>query len=292
MNKPKILLFVGAHPDDETFGLGAVLAQYAASGMKVYYLCSTRGEAGTVDPGFLKGYNSIGDLRWNELTKAAKVLGLTDVFYLGYRDSGMAGSEENQHPDAMVNAPAEEVARRVVAFYRRIKPDVVVTHDPSGGYGHPDHVATHLGAVGAFYLSGDSSRYPEAGPAFQPKKLYCGLRPHRFLKFIVRLMPLFGQDPHRFGRNKDIDMAKMLEVEYPIHASVRIKKKYMKIRDNAAACHASQLGGRPPGMSFFGLINNLFSISNSIFGHHDYFMRLYPEVKGKKKESDLFQNLT
>jgi LmbE family N-acetylglucosaminyl deacetylase len=291
MNKQKILMFVGAHPDDETFGLGAILAQYAASGVKVYYLCSTRGEAGTVDPTILKGYNSIGDLRWDELTKAVKVLGLTGFCHLGYRDSGMAGAEDNKHPEAMINATVEEAAGRIIKFFRQIRPDVVVTHDPSGGYGHPDHVATHNATVMAFKLSGESSKYPEAGTAFQPAKLYCGLRPHRIMKFMVKLMPLFRQDPHHFGRNKDIDLSEMLETDYPIHASVRLKRRYMKVRDQAAACHASQLGGRPPGLGFMGFINSLFRLSNEVFGYHDYFMRFYPEIKSKKVESDLFQGL-
>jgi N-acetyl-1-D-myo-inositol-2-amino-2-deoxy-alpha-D-glucopyranoside deacetylase len=291
MNKQKTLMFVGAHPDDETFGMGAVLAKYADSGNKVYFLCSTRGEAGTVDPGFLKGYNSIGDLRWEELARAAKVLGLSGFYHLGYRDSGMSGSKDNKNPAAMVNAPVEEAAGRIVKYFRQIKPDIVITHDPTGGYGHPDHIATYNATIRAIKLSGDSTQYPEAGPAFQPKKLYCGIRPHRFMKVMVRLMPLFGQDPHHFGRNKDIDITRMLNHEYPINASVRLKKKYLKIREKAAACHASQRGGGPRGRGFMGFIDRMFRLSDVIFGHRDYFMRLYPEVKSRRIESDLFQGI-
>jgi LmbE family N-acetylglucosaminyl deacetylase len=291
MNKQKTLMFVGAHPDDETFGLGAILAQYAASGVKVYYLCATRGEAGTVEPTFLKGYQSIGDLRWDEMTKAAQVLGLTGFFHLGYRDSGMTGSPDNLNPDAMINAPIGEAAGRILKFLREIKPDVVITHDPSGGYGHPDHVATHNATVRAFNLSSDPEQHPEAGPAFQPRKLYCTIRSHRFMKLVVRSMPLFRQDPHHFGRNKDIDFVKMLENDYPIHASVRIRKGFLKIKDEAAACHASQISGRPSGMGFMRLMNTIFGISNILVGNHDYFMRLYPEVKNKRLETDLFQGI-
>jgi len=291
MNKQPTLIFVGAHPDDETFGLGAILAQYAASGVAVYYLCSTRGEAGTVDLLLMNGYPSIGDLRWAELTKAVKVLGLTGFFHLGYRDSGMDGSEDNKQPDALMNAPVEEAAGRIVKYFRRIKPDVVITHDPAGGYGHPDHIATHNATVRAFKLSGDPASYPEAGPAFQPRKLYCGLRPNRLMKLMVRLMPLFRQDPHHFGRNKDIDLTDMLEIDYPIQTSVRVKNKYMKIRDEAAACHASQIGGRPSGMGLLSLVMHIAGLFSAVFGHREYFMRLYPEVKNKKVESDLFQDL-
>src|SRR4030043_1330149 len=137
MNAPKTLLLTGAHPDDETLGVGATLAQYAAAGYKVYYICGTRGEGGEVAPEFMQGYASIADLRTYELKCAAEALGLADVIYLGYRDSGMAGTEDNKHPNALAAAPLEEVAGRIVAIFRRLKPQVVVTFDPIGGGHHP-----------------------------------------------------------------------------------------------------------------------------------------------------------
>ena len=106
INKKKTLVFVGAHPDDETFGIGGTLAKYASDGVNVYYICATRGEAGEVStPELMTGYSSVGDLRWTELKCAAQALGLIDVIYLGYRDSGMAGSEDNNHPQALATAP-------------------------------------------------------------------------------------------------------------------------------------------------------------------------------------------
>ena len=96
MNKQKTLVFFGAHPDDESFGIGSTLAQYAASGVRVYYVCSTGGESGTVDPKYLKGNTSIKQLRSAEMRCAAEVLGLAGVYDLGYRDSGMRGSESKR----------------------------------------------------------------------------------------------------------------------------------------------------------------------------------------------------
>jgi LmbE family N-acetylglucosaminyl deacetylase len=291
VNTHKTLLFVGAHPDDETFGPGASLAQYAYSGASVYYLCSTRGEAGTVDPGLLNNYQSIGDLRWDELTRAAKVLSLKDFFHLGYSDSGMPGSVANKNPNALINAPLEEIAARMVKYFRLIKPDVIITHDSNGGYGHPDHIITHQAAVKAFFLSGNPDELKDAGSAFKPAKLYCTVRSSKLLKFVVRIMPLLGQNPHHFGRNKDIDLVNMLEIQQPIHARLRIKLKYIAIKQKAASCHASQLGGRPRNMWLMALINRFFNIYNIFFGYHDYYMRLYPEVKDKSMESDLFSDL-
>jgi N-acetyl-1-D-myo-inositol-2-amino-2-deoxy-alpha-D-glucopyranoside deacetylase len=291
MNKQKVLLFVGAHPDDETFGAGAVLAQYAASGVKVYYLCATMGEAGTVDPVFLKGYASIGDLRWAELTKAVKVLGLAGFLYLGYRDSGMLGAKENAHPKALVNAPIDEVAGRIIEIFRQIKPDVVITHDPSGGYGHPDHIATYKATLKAFQVSSGRLKYPDIGPVFQPIKLYCLIRPHRLTKLFISLLRLVGRDPRHFGRNKDIDLVKILENEYPVNASVLLRKKFISLKEEASACHASQLGGRSLNTGVMGILNKVLQLINSISGEHAYFMRLYPKVNNKHIESDLFQEV-
>ena len=106
----KTILAVLAHPDDESFGLGGTLALYASKGYDTYYICATRGEVGTVDEEHLKGFKDIAELRTDELRRAAKILGLKDVFFLGYRDSGMPGMEDNKHPDAQINHSLDEVA--------------------------------------------------------------------------------------------------------------------------------------------------------------------------------------
>jgi LmbE family N-acetylglucosaminyl deacetylase len=286
MDKEKTLIYFGAHPDDETFGMGSTLAQYIIAGVKVYYVCSTRGEAGTVDPEFMQGYNSIGDLRSAEMKCAAQALGLTGVIYLGYRDSGMQGSEDNKNPASLAMAPVDEVAGLMVKIVRELKPDVVITHDAGGGYGHPDHIATHNAVVKAFYAANDQKQYPGAGPVYQPAKLYFGVRSLGFMKVMVRLMPLFGQNPRRAGRNKDIDMTKMFNQNYPINAVIRLKKKAIQIRDKAAACHASQGGGRPRQGPL-----RVFRMIEKIRGQRDYFMRDYPPPNGKRQEKDLFEGI-
>jgi N-acetyl-1-D-myo-inositol-2-amino-2-deoxy-alpha-D-glucopyranoside deacetylase len=288
VNKQKTLIFFGAHPDDETFGIGSTLAQYAAAGVKVYYVCSTRGEGGTVNPEYMQGYATIGDLRSAEMKCAARVLGLADVIYLGYRDSGMPGLPDNKHPQALAMAPIEKVARRMVKIIRQLKPDIVITHDPGAGYGHPDHIATHNATVAAFYAASNPTKYPEAGPAFRPSKLYFGVRPRGSWKLMVKLMPLFGQDPHHMGRNKDVDLTKMMDTEYPVHAVIRLSKQAIQIRSKAAACHASQGGGRPPraGQGPFWL----FRLMDRFRRQRDYFMRAYPPPT-RHREKDLFEGV-
>ena len=146
----KTILAVLAHPDDESFGLGGTLALYARKGYNTYYVCATRGEAGTVDEEYMRGFSSTAEMRTDELMRAAQHLSLKDVFFLGYRDSGMPGTEENKHPDAQINHTIDEVAGRVVKYIRELKPDVVLTHDPIGGYKHPDHIHIHHATKLAF----------------------------------------------------------------------------------------------------------------------------------------------
>jgi N-acetyl-1-D-myo-inositol-2-amino-2-deoxy-alpha-D-glucopyranoside deacetylase len=285
MNRQKTLLFVGAHPDDESFGVGGTLAQYAAAGVKVYYACGTRGEVGMVAPELMKGYVTVGDLRWYELQCAAKILGLADVIYLGYRDSGMLGTEDNKHPQALAAASQEEVVGRIVKVIRNIKPDVVVTFDPIGGYRHPDHIAIHEATTKAFYAAADPKQFAGAGEAFQSRKLYYSVFPRGFLKMAVRLMSLFGRDSHHFGRNKDIDLAKLAEVQFPVHAIVRLKKSSAQARREASACHMSQLAGGPLRRGF------IWRIAGRFTGAKDLFMRAYPPVTSRRRETDLFQGI-
>jgi LmbE family N-acetylglucosaminyl deacetylase len=183
-------------------------------------------------------------------------------------------------------APVEQVASLMVKIMRELQPDVVITHDAGGGYGHPDHIATHNAVVKAFYAANDPAQFPKAGPPFQPAKLYFGIRPAGIMKIAVRLMPLLGQNPHKFGRNKDIDLTKMLDVKYPVHAVVRLKNKSLEIRDEASACHASQGGGRPHPGPF-----RIFRLIDGLRGQRDYFMRDYPPVIGKHLEKDLFEGI-
>ena len=132
MDKGKTLLFIGAHPDDESFGMGGTLALYASRGVDVYLVCATRGEAGTLDEEYLRGFDSVADLREAELRCAAEKLGLKDVFFLGYRDSGMPGTPENQHPNAQIQHSVDEVAGKVVKYIRDLKPEVVLKkHTPA-----------------------------------------------------------------------------------------------------------------------------------------------------------------
>lgn len=283
MSERRTLIFVGGHPDDETFGLGGTLAQYSAAGVKVHYVSGTRGEVGSVAPELLKGGLTPGDVRWAELECAAKTLSLAGAIHLGYRDSGMAGSEDNKDPQCLAAAPLDQVTGRLVKIFRELKPEVVVTFDPIGGYRHPDHIAIHNATVDAFHASGDAKRYPNAGPAFRPQKLYFSVFPKGMLKIAVRLLPLVGQNPHRFGKNHDIDLASLIEPQYPVHAVVRLSSRAAEIRERAADCYVSQKESRPPNTGMMRLLM-------PFYGRRDSYMRAYPPPT-RHKEKDLFQGV-
>ncbi len=234
-------------------------------------------------PELLKDGLTPGDVRWAELECAAKTLGLAGVIYLGYRDSGMPGSEDNKHPQALAAAQLEEVVGRLVKIFRELKPEVVITFDPIGGYHHPDHIAAHKAAVEAFHASGDTTRYPEAGPAFQPQKLYFNVFPKGLLRFALRILPLFGRDPHKFGQNQDIDLVELAKDQYPIHAVVRLNKESAAVRDKASDCYVSQSQGRPPSTGMMKLLM-------PFFGRKDSFMRAYPPPT-RRREHDLFEGV-
>lgn len=280
--KQGTLLAVLAHPDDETFGIGGTLALYASQGVQAHLICATRGEAGTVDPEHLEGFATIGERRSYELECAAGHLGLASVVFLGYRDSGMQGSPDNLHEDALASAPVVEVARKVATEMRRIRPQVVITFDPIGGYKHPDHICIQQATVQAFELCADP-RYQDGLPPFQPQKLYFNTFPKGFLKLAVNLMRLMGRDPRHFGRNKDIDLLALVEHEYPTHARINYKP-VIEARSRATACHASQ-GGRQMQR---GPVAWLMRLA----GSHDTFMRAYPPPAPGLKETDLFTGVS
>jgi LmbE family N-acetylglucosaminyl deacetylase len=276
----KTILAVLAHPDDESFGLGGTLALYVSKGYDVYYVCATRGEAGTVDEEHLVGFKDTAEMRTAELMKAAQALGLKDVFFLGYRDSGMPGMDANQRPDAQINAPIEEVAGRVVKYIRELKPDVVLTFDPIGGYKHPDHIHIHKATVLAFEKADDASFHPEAGSGFKPQALYFQVFPKGLLRAAVRLMPLFGKDPTKFGRNGDINIKELAEVTFPIHVRLNVQP-VAEAKRIASEAHASQ-GGMQMRRGLMGFVTRLF-------GENEDYMRAYPQVsEGFKRKADLF----
>lgn len=279
------LMAVLAHPDDETFGMGGTLAKYAQNGVDVYLICATRGEVGEMDEEYLKGFNSPAERREYELRCAAKNLGIKEVFFLNYRDSGMTGSVNNNHPDSLYSAKLEKVTEDVVQIIRKVRPTVVITFDPIGGYRHPDHIKIHEATVEAFKCAADPTYQDQLHQEpYQIKKFYFHSIPKEFLKWSVRLLRIVGKDPRKFGKNKDIDLLSITEVSFPTHAVISYGK-VAKLRNEASACHSSQ-GGSKLGGGLMGLFQR-------IFGSKDRYMRAFPEpLPGETIERDLFEGIS
>ncbi|MEU8527269.1 MULTISPECIES: N-acetyl-1-D-myo-inositol-2-amino-2-deoxy-alpha-D-glucopyranoside deacetylase [Streptomyces] len=175
------LLLVHAHPDDESINNGATMARYAAEGAQVTLVTCTLGEEGEVIPPALAHLapdreDRLGDHRVGELAAAMKELGVTDHRFLGgpgrFRDSGMMGVEQNHRAGAFWNTPVDDAAALLVEVIRSVRPQVLVTYDPDGGYGHPDHIQAHRVATRAAELAADPAFRPELGPAHEIAKIY------------------------------------------------------------------------------------------------------------------------
>ena len=181
MTPTRRALFVHAHPDDETINNGVTMARYAAEGAQVTLLTCTLGEEGEVLVPELEllaaaEADQLGGYRIGELRAAMDALGVTDIRFLGgpgrYRDSGMMGTPANEHPRAFWNADLDEAVAHAVAVVRDVRPQVVVTYDENGGYGHPDHIQAHRVAMAAVEAAADAGYRPDLGEAWETAKVY------------------------------------------------------------------------------------------------------------------------
>jgi len=282
MNKRPVLMGVFAHPDDESFGPGGTLARYAHEGAYVHVVIATDGIAGSVaDPAAVADHETLAQARSAELANAAVALGVTAIWSLPYRDSGMRNTPANQHPDALIQQPLEQVIDQLLEYMQRLQPDVVITHGPFGGYGHPDHVRVYEATTQAFYRARETAATNSAPDGWRgPQKLYYTAMDKRWLKVIVRLMPLYGQDPTAIGRNKDIDLVEISRWETPVHARIDVGD-YLIYKQAASHAHVSQYSGGPGFWRILPapLVKRLRSV--------DTFSRAFPPPNGRV-ESDLF----
>jgi N-acetyl-1-D-myo-inositol-2-amino-2-deoxy-alpha-D-glucopyranoside deacetylase len=185
------LVLVHAHPDDETINNGATMAAYAAAGVHVTLVTATLGEEGEIlvpDLEHLAAHreDALGEHRVGELAEAMKCLGVSDHRFLGgpgrYRDSGMMDAPTNAHPACFWQADVDTAAAELVAVLREVRPQVLVTYDEIGGYGHPDHIQAHRVAMRGVELAADAAFRPDLGPPWEVAKVYWNAIPKSFLQ--------------------------------------------------------------------------------------------------------------
>lgn len=275
------LLAVFAHPDDESFSSGGTLAHYAAEGVRVVLVCATRGEVGGIADPSLATPETLGQVREAELRCAAQALGIAEVIFLSYRDSGMAGAPENEDPRAFINAPAEEVVARLVGIIRRLRPQVIITFEPGGGYGHPDHIAVHRHTVAAFHAAGDPARYPDQGAPWQPARLFYTAIPRSFFVEMRKRLEALGIDTSEFDRFEKRGMIGWPDEEVNVTLDV---SRTVEAKWRALNCHRTQFG---PDNFFRRLPENMLKEMMS----REHFALAWPQPTPGLRLPDLFAGL-
>lgn len=241
MTTPR-LLAVFAHPDDEAFGVAGSLARAAASGARVTLVCATRGEVGQIADPSLATPDNLGEVRERELRAAAQVLGVSDVRFLDYRDSGMAGTSDNADPRALANADPDAVVAKLVALVRELRPDVVVTFEPGGGYGHPDHIAISRHTTAAFDQAADPNALAAAGAPHPAQRLYYAAIPRSALRAWFERARQQSLDTGPF---RDVDPEQVGTPDEAITTRVDVRP-WLDQKRTALARHATQIGPNDP----------------------------------------------
>ncbi|WP_329173510.1 N-acetyl-1-D-myo-inositol-2-amino-2-deoxy-alpha-D-glucopyranoside deacetylase [Streptomyces decoyicus] len=286
------LLLVHAHPDDESINNGVTMAKYAAEGAQVTLVTCTLGEEGEVIPPELAALapdrdDVLGPYRARELAAAMEALGVADHRLLGgpgrYRDSGMMGAVQNERPDAFWQAPLDEAAAHLVAVIREVGPQVLVTYDPNGGYGHPDHIQAHRVAMRGAELAAQADFRPELGGAHPIAKIYWNCNPRSVVEEGFERLRAAG---HTFPGVATVDDVPGVVPDYEVTASLTGDPAHRAAKAAAMRAHYTQIAVDGP---FFALSNDL---GQPLFGTEHYrLVRGVPGAAGGAREDDLFAGI-
>jgi N-acetyl-1-D-myo-inositol-2-amino-2-deoxy-alpha-D-glucopyranoside deacetylase len=279
------LMAVHAHPDDEIFATGGVFARAADEGMRTVLVVATGGEEGEIrDPerDTPEHKARLAEIRAEELARSAGTLGIEEVYSLGYRDSGMLDTPANEHPDNFLQADRQEAAKRVVRLIRDVRPDVLVTYDERGGYGHPDHVTAHEVTTLAVEAAADPDRFHDLGlPAWSVPKFYNSANPRSIWQYIAEQMhergiPLGPED-------SDYDYESYLTPDELVTTRVDVTP-YVRRKHDALMEHQTQVSQD----------DGLNSMPEDLFDallRTESFIRVHSAVEVPEPESDLFAGL-
>ncbi len=286
------LLVVHAHPDDECSGTGGVFIRSAAAGHKTVLITCTNGEMGEAkDPRYplnprenLEDRKRLIELRKREQVEAVNLLNISHFYDFDYRDSGMAGWDQNKEPDAFMNLDLDEVAGRIARLIREHRPDVVVTYNENGRYGHPDHIMVHNATMAALDMAEDPSFDAESTEPWRVKKLYFTawarsdmLRMWRILKLLRRKTPL--DDP-------DIDLSKVGTADEDITTRLNICNVLTQKR-KALYTYRSQMGVWGMNTSWWWMMG----LAGRWFFGFESFVCVRSDVEIHPPEPDVFAGL-
>ncbi len=296
------ILLVHAHPDDESIGQGATMAKYVAEGRGVTLVTCTAGEMGEILVPELEHLaadqqDGLGDHRKEELDAAMKELGVTDHRFLGgfgtYRDSGMqwhadghAIAADDIHDNAFWRADLTEAADHLVAVIREVRPQVLVTYDQFGGYGHPDHIQAHRVATYAASLAAVPTYRKDLGESWDIPKIYWGAMSESRMRDGLRALRAAGDTTSFEGMDPDGPLPYFVTADEDLAAAVD-GTAYVEQKLAAMRAHATQIATDGP---FFALSNNVGSVAWGV----EYF-RIAKGTRGELNEdgleTDLFAGL-
>lgn len=280
------LLTIHAHPDDETITMGGLLALCADRGIATSLICCTDGKVATIfDPEYAANESDIRprlkEIREDELREACSILGVGELHFLEYGDSGMADTDTNHLPEAFWKADLDGVVRRLVEHIRRFRPHVVVTYDGNGGYGHPDHVQAHraaLLAVEAAY----TPLYPDAGEPWRVSKLYYTAFPRSAARRATEMARNAGMDPP-FG-DADPDTLPFLTPDEWVTTTVGHREQVSR-KLAALRAHRSQLTEAE-----FPLLRIPEEVVREVWAE-EHFQLVFSRVPTSVPETDVFAGL-
>lgn len=267
-------MVVHAHPDDEVFRTAGIYARYAAAGDHVVAVYATRGEEGEthgLDLGAEEAKARLPEIREREVRDACALLGVRDVRFLGYRDSGMTGWESN-NPAAFMNVPVNEAAGQLLAIMRETRPQVVVTYDEQGdgGYGHPDHIMANSVTVAAFQRAHCED--------WGPQKLYYTASSRESFRQYVDVLRRYGMQIPWVREDFDFDEHGLPEAEITAHIDIR---PYALLKKRALAVHRSQI---PSDFYYFAIPDEAMAEVSGV----EHYVRVYPPPRPGEHEDDLF----
>lgn len=275
---------VHAHPDDEIFGTGGVFARAHDEGMRTVLVCATGGEEGEIvlpERDTPEEHARLAEIREQELRRACAILGIDELYFLGYRDSGMLGTPANDNPESFFRADPVEAVGRVVRLIRQIRPDVLVTYDQGGGYGHPDHVTAHRITTAAVEAAADPARYPEYGPAWSVPKFYNTANPASTWERLGRQLEEHGLPVP--DADAEYDFRPFVTPEEAVTTRVDVRK-YVPQKRAALAVHETQIGQD-------GWIHAMPADIGDSFLGTELFIRVHSSVPASTPEDDLFAGL-
>ena len=277
---PRTLLALHAHPDDESSKAASTVAKYVSQGTRAVLVTSTGGEAGEIlnpEMDSPEVAANLAEVRAAELAEAARIIGFDDVVMLGYRDSGMPGSDANDHPGAFCSQPFDDVLERLVGVVRSQRPDVVLGYDAHEFYPHPDHLRVHRLSTALAQAAADESQFPDAGDPWSIQKVYAPVFTiERITSLHNAMLESVGESPFEMW------LERLAGIEEPERKLTQIDVTgFVDLGRDALRAHRTQVD--PDGF-WFAVPTDIIE---AVYPWEDFEL-LYSSVGWSEGESDLF----